>query len=427
MKDSEFEAILKEALTDDRIPSEELNARLMKRIANKKKMRFFGFDVRYAAAAAVVIAAGGAALLSNNVFIRPGSVNELARETADTYGYSDSGNDSIGKYTDNAPYTEEKTQSEAKTDTTSEQSAAESITGSKQNNSTAKKNEAKPVMSDKDNSAQSSAKSRAESIIVSRPKSSDTAQKESTAPEAAQAAVTDLSGEKGTESNTLNKYIEIAAEGIGKALDSLNLTVNGYIGELYATHNAEMPAVSAARSYIAPAAGSAKQAQTESLDGIAGGSGGSAKKQPEIALDSDVAEDVAVKAEPQANNSYEVLCNSEKYYSVKINTEFEDEPGTLYTKTYTVDKKKEAVVTLDDVYSGKPGYKAELYDNICSQMERQMEQDKDIQYYIGYGFSEITGEEDFYINSAEEVVITFDAGTVSPYKQGESSFNVGSL
>lgn len=420
MKDSEFEAILEEALTDDRIPSEELNAKLIKRIANKKKMRFFGFDVRYAAAAAVVIAAGGAALLSNNVFIRPGSVNELARETADTYGDSDSGNDSIGKYTDNAPYTEEKTQPDAKTDTTSEQSAAESITGSKQNNVTAQKNDAKPVMSDKDNSAQSSAKSRAESIIVSRPKNNDTAQKESAVPEAAQAAVTDLSEEKDAGSNTLNKYIEIAAEGIGKALDSLNLTVNGYIGELYASHNTDMPAVSAARSYMAPA-----QAQTESLDSSVVGSGGSAKKQPEATLDSNVAEDAAVKAEPQANNSYEVLCDSQKYYSVKINTEFEDEPGELYTKTYTVDKKKEAVVTLDEMYSGKPGYKAELYDNICSQMERQMEQDKNIHYYIGYGFSEITGEEDFYINSADEVVITFAAGTVAPYNQGESSFNVG--
>ena len=94
-------------------------------------------------------------------------------------------------------------------------------------------------------------------------------------------------------------------------------------------------------------------------------------------------------------------------------------------ETYTIDKKKEAIVALDDLYSDNVNYKAELYDNICSQMKERMKENDNIQYYIDYGFSEITGNEDFYFNNAEEVVITFEAGAVAPYEQGQSSFNVG--
>ena len=61
MKDSEFEAILRQALTDDTEVPKELNEKLMRKISVRKKVRYFPVNgLKYAAAAAVVAVGVGA-------------------------------------------------------------------------------------------------------------------------------------------------------------------------------------------------------------------------------------------------------------------------------------------------------------------------------------------------------------------------------
>lgn len=402
MKDFELEAILKEALADDSVPPPELNARLKKRIEQKKKRPSYVFNMRYAAAAAVIIVVGGAAVFSNGTFTKP-HTGEIARTA--TYSADNNNGENANKQAVNSAYTDENVKTEATTDILAQSQVTDKGTENIQKSSTA-------VMSDRDNIVTGNEKNRADDIINSIPKNTVAPKKESTLTEQTHTDKMAISEDKATGGNTLNQYIEIAAQGIGKALDSLNLSVNQYIGELYAVHDADMPAaVGVLRSVAETSMMADYNAELEEAQ--------------ENMVNSGAAEEKSKEVTPQAKNSYDVLCDGERYYSVKINTEFEDEPEKVYTKTYTVDKGKEAIVALDDLYSDNDNYKTELYDNICSQMKEQMKENDNIQYYIGYGFLEITGNEDFYINNAEEVVITFDAGVVAPYEQGQSSFNVG--
>ena len=402
MKDFELEAILKEALADDSVPPPELNAKLVKRIKQKKKRPSYVFNMRYAAAAAVIIVVGGAAVFSNGGFTKTHTVGEVARTT--TYN-SDNNSENANKQAVNPAYADDNVKTEAVTDILAESQVTDKSEEKIQKSST-------EVMSDRDNIVTGNEKNRADDIINSRPKNTVAPQKESTLTEKTHTDKMAVSEDKETGGNTLNQYIEIAAEGIGKALDSLNLSVNQYIGELYASHDVNMPAVA---GMLRSGAGMPKLADYSA----------ELEESQENTVNSGGAEETAKKVIPHSKNSYDVLCDSEKYYSVKINTEFDDEPERVYTKTYTIDKKKEAIVALDDLYSDNVNYKAELYDNICSQMKERMKENDNIQYYIDYGFSEITGNEDFYFNNAEEVVITFEAGAVAPYEQGQSSFNVG--
>lgn len=139
----------------------------------------------------------------------------------------------------------------------------------------------------------------------------------------------------------------------------------------------------------------------------------------------EAAEDSAADM-PEVKASYEVMADTDNYYSVRVDAVADVGFIDELSNHYTVDKNKESVVTLDDVYSDVPEYKERLYDNISSQMKQRMKEDENVQYYIGDGgFTGISGNEDFYMNDREEVVITYERGIVAPYSQGESVFNVG--
>lgn len=128
------------------------------------------------------------------------------------------------------------------------------------------------------------------------------------------------------------------------------------------------------------------------------------------------------------SNDYRIITDNDKYFSVEITTCLVMAGGTEFKRDFTVDKEKECVVELADIYEGTENWKEKLTENIKAQMEEQMANDESVMYFIGEGgFEKIDGDENFYITDSGDVIITFDEYEVAPGSMGVVSFNVGSL
>ncbi len=177
------------------------------------------------------------------------------------------------------------------------------------------------------------------------------------------------------------------AEGLGKATDELNEKINEYVSRFIKMYEDDKDAVGA--EYNKMTGESARYSIT---------------------------------------NDYKVITDNEKYFSVEITTCLVMAGGTEFRRDFTVDKTKERVIELSDIYSGIEDWKTLLTENIKHQMEEQMENDDAVIYFIGdMGFSQITGNENFYITESGDIVITFDEYEVAPGSMGVVSFNVGSI
>lgn len=422
MKDSEFEAILRQALADNTEVPKELNEKLMRKISARKKVRYFPVNgLKYAAAAAVV-AVGVGALVNGGYFSDKKGNDKSNIALTDKISVNDSSKinpDNSEKPTE-AP--EVKT---AEADTEQKQNSTSSAAEIKSENIKTNKNaeSGKSTAGTKKRSQNPTAKQSDTAYSIAytgKPVQNEKEADIKADTESVSAADTDGSG---------YKYLEIAADGIGKALESLNIMANDYIDGHYT-------------AYIASAKGSADTVMFSMASGAAAvndagaDSENTAVQQSESVTDYvsnmrsmkmslEAAEDSAADM-PEVKASYEVMADTDNYYSVRVDAVADVGFIDELSNHYTVDKNKESVVTLDDIYSDVPEYKERLYDNISSQMKQRMKEDENVQYYIGNGgFTSISGNEDFYMNDREEVVITYERGIVAPYSQGESVFNVG--
>ena len=423
MKDSELEAIIKVALADDTEVPEELNDKLMRRIsARKRRMYFPAAGIKYAAAA-VVVAVGAGALINGGYFSdrKENNQNNIAvTNKNDTAENKNKNPYNSEKPTDVAKRKTAEADAEQKQNDTS--SAARNKSGNAKTNNSGKSGE---KSADKEKSSKKSTQKQGDAIYnIARTAKPMPSEKESDTKAAAEESSAADSGTGGY------KYLEIAADGIGKALESLNIIANDYIDGHYT-------------AYVAAAKGSADTVMFSAESGAAAAndSGGGSENitEKQIAPTADnaitmrsmnkqtdkVLEDYAAEM-PEVKASYEVMSDTDNYYSVRVDAVADVGYTDEFSSHYTVDKNTESIVTLDDVFSEVPQYKEKLYDNILSQMKQRMKDDENVQYYIGAdGFSGISGNEDFYMNDREEVVITYESGTVAPYGQGESVFNVG--
>lgn len=177
------------------------------------------------------------------------------------------------------------------------------------------------------------------------------------------------------------------AEGLGKATDELNRKINEYVYGFIEMYESDKEA-----------------------------SGTEAK------------EDWGETARYDISNDYKVITDNDKYFSVEITTCLVMAGGTEFKRDFTVDKEEERVIGLSDIYSSDSEWKEKLTLNIIHQMEEQMANDEGVMYFIGdMGFSEITGDENFYITDDGDIVITFDEYEVAPGSMGVVSFNVGNI
>lgn len=423
MKDSELEAILKRALSDDTEVPKELNEKLMRKISAKRKKSHFPTAVMKYAAAAAIAAVGVGALVNGGYFSDKKGNDKSSIALTDKNSVTDGSK--INPDNSEKPADVPEVQA-AEANTEQKQNDTSSAAENKSENTKTNKNGASSKKSaDKKKSSQNPTAKQNDTVYsiayTGKPVQNE---KQSDINAEAEAVSTADSGGSGY------KYLEIAADGIGKALESLNIIANDYIDEHYT-------------AYVAAAKGSADTVMFSMASGAAAvndagaDSENTAAQQSEPATDDvsnmrsmkmsleEACEDSAADM-PEVKASYEVMANTDNYYSVRVDAVADVGFINEFSNHYTVDKNKESVVTLDDVYSDVPEYKERLYDNISSQMKQRMEEDENVQYYIGDGgFSGISGNEDFYMNDREEVVITYERGTVAPYDQGKSEFNVG--
>lgn len=125
-------------------------------------------------------------------------------------------------------------------------------------------------------------------------------------------------------------------------------------------------------------------------------------------------------------SSYEVVSDNNKYVSIRINTVETMASGAEFVKIFTVDKATGQTVSLKD-YLNSPEKLEAVSQNIKDQMAAQMAEDEGKVYFtegeVG-GFTGLTGDENFYLNEAGELVIVFGEYEVAPGYMGTVSFTI---
>ena len=125
-------------------------------------------------------------------------------------------------------------------------------------------------------------------------------------------------------------------------------------------------------------------------------------------------------------SSYEVVSDNDKYVSIRINTVETMASGAEFVKIFTVDKATGQTVSLKD-YLNSPEKLEAVSQNIKDQMAAQMAEDEGKVYFtegeVG-GFTGLTGDENFYLNEAGELVIVFGEYEVAPGYMGVVSFTI---
>ena len=125
-------------------------------------------------------------------------------------------------------------------------------------------------------------------------------------------------------------------------------------------------------------------------------------------------------------SSYEVVSDNDKYVSIRINTVETMASGAEFVKIFTVDKATGQNVSLKDFLNSPEKLEA-VSQNIKDQMAAQMAEDEGKVYFTEGepgGFTGLTGDENFYLNEAGELVIVFGEYEVAPGYMGTVSFTI---
>ena len=125
-------------------------------------------------------------------------------------------------------------------------------------------------------------------------------------------------------------------------------------------------------------------------------------------------------------SSYEVVSDNDKYVSIRINTVETMARGAEFVKIFTVDKATGQTVSLKDFLNSPEKLEA-VSQNIKDQMAAQMAEDEGKVYFTEGepgGFTGLTGDENFYLNEAGELVIVFGEYEVAPGYMGTVSFTI---
>ncbi|MBS5546725.1 MAG: DUF3298 domain-containing protein [Lachnospiraceae bacterium] len=127
------------------------------------------------------------------------------------------------------------------------------------------------------------------------------------------------------------------------------------------------------------------------------------------------------------DSSYEVVADTDRYLSIRINTTVTMASGAQYVKIFTIDRKTGEILSLLDVLGNDSGRLDAVSNNIKEQMRAQMAADSQISYFLDsdmpdFDFKGLTGQENFYFNSNGELVIVFDEYEVAPGYMGAVEF-----
>lgn len=126
--------------------------------------------------------------------------------------------------------------------------------------------------------------------------------------------------------------------------------------------------------------------------------------------------------------SYEVVMDSDKWFTLKVSVLEVRASGYEYNKYYHINKMTGEMVTLGDLFQKEADYKGIISEEIKSQMREQMKT-SDKQYNLDdemEKFTSIKNNQNFYFNQNNQLVIVFDEYEVAPGYMGCPEFVIPS-
>ena len=128
-------------------------------------------------------------------------------------------------------------------------------------------------------------------------------------------------------------------------------------------------------------------------------------------------------------SSYHVAADSERLFSIRIDTEIVMAGTNRFSKIYHIDKKSGKMISLPDLFVEGSDYVAIISEEIKRQMEEQMSENETVSYfynteYPDLNFKCIKSDQNFYINEEGHLVLVFDKYEIAPGYMGIVEFTI---
>ena len=126
------------------------------------------------------------------------------------------------------------------------------------------------------------------------------------------------------------------------------------------------------------------------------------------------------------NVDYEVVTNTDSWFTLKLTVCQTAASSNTYFKFYHIDKNQGKIVELGDLFNTDK-FSDSLVAEIKKQMQEQMANDENISYWInnsgiGEEFATVSADHNFYWNENGDLVIIFDKYEVAPGSMGTPEF-----
>lgn len=108
--------------------------------------------------------------------------------------------------------------------------------------------------------------------------------------------------------------------------------------------------------------------------------------------------------------NYKVLSNTKKYFSFKVTSTVTAADSATTSRYYTVNKQTKKQVTMTNLLKQK-GFKTKVNKVIKKQAKST-------------AFTSINKNTNFYMNKKNQLVVSFDEGTIAPYSAGVLNYTV---
>ena len=125
--------------------------------------------------------------------------------------------------------------------------------------------------------------------------------------------------------------------------------------------------------------------------------------------------------------SYEILCENDPYFTLKLNCFKALGGGYAWNEFYTIDRTTGEQLHLADLFTEGCDYVTPISRNILEQMTKQMEADETVIYFLNQvnedeNFKAIDADQSFFVNAEGNLVICFDEYEVAPGYMGAVEF-----
>lgn len=125
----------------------------------------------------------------------------------------------------------------------------------------------------------------------------------------------------------------------------------------------------------------------------------------------------------------EVIATTDQYFTLKLMCFQSAGSGAEWDYYYTIDLTTGERLKLTDLFQDGSNYLDVISQEIKTQMQAQMDADSNKIYWLNSDmpegdFTSITNDTSFYLNSDNELVITFNEGDVAPMYMGCPTFTI---